>query len=260
MNKDISTFANGEFRLSVETHPEDGFRVEAPGLARALGFREAFDLLRTIPAEEKGSELVRTPGGDQQLGYLTEAGFYRALGQRQASRIKDELIRGKVERFQSWVYGEVLPTIRKTGSYTVTAAPVPELSEDEIVHRALQITSAKVTMLEAKVAEDAPKVDAYDSFMEADGTYSIGRVAKMLGRSQNKLFADLRNERVLIAKGHMHNTPYQQYMHHFQVTPYSYERRDGSIGCSYTTTVQPSGVEFIRRRLGVAPALMAVSS
>ena len=140
-----------------------------------------------------------------------------------------------------------------------TAKPVQELTEDEIVHQALQIQTRKVKELEAKVIEDAPKVDAYESFMDADGTESIGNVAKMLGLSQNKLFDRLRNAGILIAKGHMRNTPYQQYMHHFRVTPYSYERRDGTMGCSYTTTVQPSGVDFIRRKLCIPHVQMAVT-
>lgn len=126
--------------------------------------------------------------------------------------------------------------------------------EPSFEEKTLEVLSGLKQMVEAKdeqIAELSPKADAYESFMNADGTYSIGRVAKMLGRSQNKLFADLRNAGVLIAKGHMHNTPYQKYMQHFKVTPYSYERRDDTIGCSYTTTVQPSGVEFIRRKLGV---------
>lgn len=105
--------------------------------------------------------------------------------------------------------------------------------------------------LEAQAQIDAPKADAYDSFIGADGTYSVGSVAKMLGTSQNKLFTELRNHGVLIGKGHMRNTPYQQYMHHFTVKAYSYTRSDGNEGTSYTTRVQPSGVDFIRKKLDV---------
>lgn len=128
-------------------------------------------------------------------------------------------------------------------------APTP--TGPELMARALIEANNVLEAKDEKIAVLEPKADAYEAFMNADGTYSIGRVAKMLGRSQNKLFAELRNAGVLIAKGHMHNTPYQRYMHHFKVTPYSYERKDDTIGCSYTTTVQPSGVEFIRRKLGV---------
>lgn len=54
-----------------------------------------------------------------------------------------------------------------------------------------------------------------------------------------------------IAKGAMYNTPYQQYMQHFEVIPHEFERSNGEIGCSYTTYVQPSGIDFIRKRLGL---------
>ena len=129
-------FTNGEFALEL-LPAGDSFKVAAPGLARALGMREAFDLLRPIPEDEKGSELVRTPGGEQRIGVVTEAGFYRAIGQRQAARITDPEIRSKVERFQSWVYGTVLPEIRKTGGYSSR----PALTDDEIVAQALAITT-----------------------------------------------------------------------------------------------------------------------
>lgn len=126
-----------------------------------------------------------------------------------------------------------------------------ELSEDEIVHRALQITARKIKELESKIADDAPKVDAYDRFIDADGTYSVGAVAKILGRSQNKLFTDLRSNGILIAKGAMRNTPYQRYMHHFAVKATEFERSDGTFGTSYTPRVQPSGIAFIARKLGL---------
>ena len=44
-------------------------------------------------------------------------------------------------------------------------ASVPALTEQEIVHQALQITARQVKELEAKVAEDAPKVDYVDRFV-----------------------------------------------------------------------------------------------
>lgn len=105
--------------------------------------------------------------------------------------------------------------------------------------------------LEAENRELAPKAEAFDSFLDASGKYGVGAVAKMLGTSQNKLFRELRNRGVFIAKGAMRNTPYQQYMHHFEVIPHEYERSSGEIGCSYTTYVQPSGIDFIRRKLGL---------
>lgn len=103
--------------------------------------------------------------------------------------------------------------------------------------------------LEAENKVLTPKAEAFDAFLDATGKFGVGAVAKMLGKSQNWLFRELRNRDVFITKGSMRNTPYQKYMHHFEVLPHEYERSNGEIGCSYTTYVQPSGIDFIRRRL-----------
>lgn len=105
--------------------------------------------------------------------------------------------------------------------------------------------------IEAQMRELEPKAESYDRFISGDGTYSVGNVAKILGLSQNKLVDLLRNEGVFIAKGAMRNTPYQRYMHHFVVRAYEFMRSDGTSGTSYTTKVQPSGLEFVSRKLGL---------
>ena len=105
--------------------------------------------------------------------------------------------------------------------------------------------------LEAKNKELEPKAEAYSSFIEADGKCSIGAVGKMLGIGQNKLFRELRNRRVLISKGNMRNTPYQHYMHHFEVKAYTITHSDGTESVRHTTYVQPSGIDFIRKKLGL---------
>lgn len=121
-------FNNGEFELRVR-EDGDSFIVEAPGLARALGVRDATNMLRSIPDEEKGSSIASTPGGDQEVLHVKEPGFYRAIGQRQAARIKNESVRAQVVRFQNWVYREVLPAIRRNGSYELPNTR-PELADD----------------------------------------------------------------------------------------------------------------------------------
>jgi len=119
-NAEIQPFTNGEFNLEFIPNG-DSFKVIASGLARALGFQSARDLVRTIPDDEKGYALVPTPGGDQRVFVVTEAGFYRSLGQRQVARIRDLSVRESVRRFQSWVYGDVLPSLRRASTQAPTA-------------------------------------------------------------------------------------------------------------------------------------------
>lgn len=98
----------------------DTFEVVAADVAKGLEVKDANTLLRSIPAEETCTALVRTRSKNgveqaRQVETLTEGGFYRAVGQRQTGRIKDPAVRERVEEFQSWVFNEVLPTIRRTG-------------------------------------------------------------------------------------------------------------------------------------------------
>ena len=122
----IERFTNAEF--DIEVLPRSGsFIVLASGLAKGLGFAEARDMLRSVPDEEKGSETapIRSANGVEQrrdVQYVTEPGFYRVIGQRQTARIKNDVIRAHVERFQSWIYHDVLPSLRAHGQYTT---PVP---------------------------------------------------------------------------------------------------------------------------------------
>lgn len=120
----------------------------------------------------------------------------------------------------------------------------------ELIQIAMNAETERLA-LEAKNKELEPKADAYDEFIDATGKYNIGAVAKMLGKGQNWLFRELRNRGVLIAKGAMRNTPYQQYMHHFEVKAHTFDRSNGEQGVSYTTYVQPSGINFIRKKLGL---------
>lgn len=117
---EIQPFANDEFRLDL-IPDGDSFNVIASSLARSLGFRDAWRLTQSIPKGEKGYTIASTPSGEQRVLVVTEPGFYRALGQRQTARIPDPTIRASVERFQSWVYGDVLPSLRRASTQTPTA-------------------------------------------------------------------------------------------------------------------------------------------
>jgi prophage antirepressor-like protein len=142
-SRGLERFANSEFNIELIPHG-DSFKVVASGVAHALGFHSARDMLRTVPDNEKGWELAPTPGGEQEVHILLEPGFYRVIGQRQAKRIPDEAVRNQVERFQSWVYADVLPNLRKHGRYeaalvtapkeiTAAAGPLPYREQAEIL-------------------------------------------------------------------------------------------------------------------------------
>lgn len=64
--------------------------------------------------DEKGTAIVSTPGGEQEVLTVNEPGLYRLIFK----------CRKKVaKRFQRWVFHDVLPSIRKTGKYELAQAP-----------------------------------------------------------------------------------------------------------------------------------------
>lgn len=193
----VQPFDNGEFHLDMTVAPDGSFTVQAPGLATALGVRDAHNLLRVIPGPEKGYSLVSTPGGDQQVGFVTEAGFYRAIGQRQAARVSDPAVRASVERFQSWVYGKVLPQVRRTGSY----GTAPELTGPQLLAHAVIEAQRVIDEQAQALAVAAPKAEAFDAFLSTTGDYSVRDAAHVLSRHHDILTGEKRLRDWMIAAG-----------------------------------------------------------
>lgn len=219
-------------------------------LCKILGLGNRAMVANRLDEDMKGVSQIDTPGGQQSVTVVSEPGMYEVV-------IRSD--KPEATAFRRWITTDVLPQIRKTGSYSRFDDQIPKTLPEALVAYAQEIKAKEAAI--AYAAELEPKADAYQAFLNSDGTYAIGAVAKFLGRSQNKLFDELRNHQVLISKGSMRNTPYQRYMHHFRVSAYTYPRSDGTTGTSYTTTVQPSGVEFIRRKLQLpAPLFDAIEA
>lgn len=207
----------------------------AADIARILGYRMASDMTRRLDPEDRGTRPVRTPSGEQQMTVINEPGLYDAVLGSQVPGARN---------FKRWVTREVLPTIRKTGGYGGGIATMPLSQQLAIAAEAAR----RAEELEALRAIEAPKAEAFDDFMNADGAYSMDAAAKSLadvtgGMGRNKLFAWLRDRKVLMSQ----NRPYQQYAHLFKVVAGSYEDRNGVTHTTYTTYVRPAGLEAMRR-------------
>lgn len=86
----------------------------------ALGIADIRTTLRSFTAKEKGRHTVPTLGGEQKMVLVSEQGLYRLIFQSRKKSAK---------AFQTWVFAEVLPAIRKTGKYEVDS-DVEDLDED----------------------------------------------------------------------------------------------------------------------------------
>ena len=120
-------------------------------VAAVLDYSEASAMTRTLDDDEKGLHTVQTLGGDQQLVTINESGLYSAILKSRKPEAK---------RFKKWVTSEVLPSIRKTGSYTPapTTNPVAQgLESLEVLARFLNVApSGRITMARAYLESSAP--------------------------------------------------------------------------------------------------------
>lgn len=122
MNQQLAPFdfEGRQVRIVTDAQGEPWF-VAADVLSTISLDRKA---LERLDDDEKGVNSIHTPGGVQEMTTVNEPGLYAlVLGSRKA----------EAKRFKRWVTHEVLPTIRKTGSYAVPAiAPLPAPTQDRV--------------------------------------------------------------------------------------------------------------------------------
>ena len=83
-------------------------------LCEVLHIKNSRDAISRLDADEKDVALTYTLGGAQQVQIVNESGLYTLI-----LRCRDAIKPGSVSyRFRKWVTSEVLPSIRKTGSYS----------------------------------------------------------------------------------------------------------------------------------------------
>ena len=111
MKNELKIFENkafGKVRV-IERNNEPWF--VGKDVAEALGYSQPAKAIREhVKDTHKGVSEMDTPGGRQQIIIIDEAGLYSLV------------LRSKLpaaEAFQEWVVAEVIPSIRKTGSYSV---------------------------------------------------------------------------------------------------------------------------------------------
>lgn len=121
-----------------------------------------------LAPDMKGVRRVDTPGGKQSLTVVSEAGMYEVVIRSD----KPEAI-----AFRRWITSEVLPAIRKTGSY----GTAPALTEDQIVRQALAITHRDLEAAKAQLELAAPKAAYVDTFVADEDLRILRNVAKSLG-------------------------------------------------------------------------------
>ncbi|BCZ48912.1 hypothetical protein psyc5s11_49790 [Clostridium gelidum] len=153
------------------------------------------------------------------------------------------------EKFEAWIFDEVLPCIRKTGMYATD-----ELLDnpDLLIAAATKLKEERKARLEAenKVKVLEPKGQFYDDVAGSKEGVEMGQVAKVLGirgMGRNNLFSLLRDKKIF----DRNNIPYQQYVDlgYFRVLEQKYTVHGGETKINIKTMVFQKGIDFIRKKI-----------
>lgn len=163
-------------------------------------------LVRHVPKKWKGLNPIHTLGGVQKLNCLSEQGVYFVIARSD---------KPKALPMQEWIAGEVLPSIRKTGSYSVRPAkPVmalPDFNDPVAAARAWADAKEREIQAAQQLAIAAPKAAFVDRFIVAEGLYGFRQVAKMLRAKENEFSRWLQDEGIMYRLGGK-LTPYDQHL------------------------------------------------
>ena len=181
----LQVFENSEFG-KVRTYMESNGEITFSGAdsARALGYADTAKAVKQH-CKEKGWAFhpVLTPGGMQKIRFISEGNLYRLITHSELP---------EAQRFESWIFDEVLPSIRKTGSYTMPNKPDPKIRQQEAEARIRNAKSrqANTYLKIAQTAKLAGAPDTYQMILCSHAAESLaGKMILPLPKSEEETYS-----------------------------------------------------------------------
>ena len=203
---EIRIFENENFGSvrTVEIEGEPWF--VGRDIALALGYARPENAVKThVEDDDKTTTLIQGSGSNykSKVIIVNESGLYALIFGSQLSGAKE---------FKHWVTSEVLPSIRRTGSYSMD---IPQ--DYPTALRALADECEKNQKLEAKIALDAPKTRFADCVADSPELSYVSELAKVLKQNginigRNRVFEWLREHEYIMKTGSKYNEPTQKAM------------------------------------------------
>lgn len=163
-----------------------------------------------LDEDEKGVHTMDTPGGQQEMSIVSEAGLYSLILRSRKPEAK---------AFKRWITHEVLPAIRRHGAYLTPDMVEKVISDPDTIIRLatdLKTEREKRIALEAQAEADRPKVVFAESIEVAKTSILVGEMAKLIKQAtgydigQNRFFDWLRDSGYLHKGGSQRNMPTQR--------------------------------------------------
>ena len=193
MKTKIQIFRNeqfGEIRTMVDEKGEPWF--VGKDVAKMLGYSNTRDSLKKhVDEDDKTTVAICDTGSNykSQAVIINESGLYSLV---LASKLP------QAKAFKRWVTSEVLPQIRKTGGYIpLKDQDGRELTDLEIMCRAMEIMQKSIEQKEQLIADLQPKADYVDEVLDAVDCLTMTQVAKGLGMTVHDLTTRLLQDGII---------------------------------------------------------------
>ena len=240
---ELQLFSNPEFgQVRTFTEPDGKTLFCGADVARALGYKSPKD---AILAHAKGAVKRRTltNGGEQELSFIPEGDIYRLAARSQLP---------SADKFERWIFDEVLPSVRKTGSYSIEQSKLP--CDYPAALRALADEAEQRMLLEAKIEKDEPYTTVGKTIETVQNAIKMDMFAKFVqntykGLGRNRMFQLLRDKKVLYQYGGV-TMPLQDYMNrgYFVVKESTYTQ-GGMTNTRPTILITGKGQVWLAKKL-----------
>ena len=206
----------------------------AKDVAGALGY---VDTINAVKQHCKGvvKYHLRSGGQIRQMSIIPEADLYRLI-------LRSKL--PSAEKFQDWVTEEVLPAIRKTGSYNL-----PDFNNPAEAARAWADMYEKRIAAEQKVIEMQPKAEYFDMLVDRKTLTNFRDTAKEFKIKQNKFINWLLDNEFIYRAGKKGELkPYSKFVENglFELKEFTKEHKSG-----VQTLITAKGRETFRLLLNI---------
>lgn len=236
---DIQVFNNEQFG-SLRTYEEDGqILFCGKDVATSLGYKNTNDAMKKHCKGVAKRYPLQTAGGVQEFVFITEPDLYRLI-------VHSKL--PTAEKFERWVFEEVLPSIHRTGGYMIAKQ---DETPEQIMARAVLVAQDTIERQKKQLEELKPKALFADAVAASDGTCLVGELAKMLKQNgvsigQNRLFSWMREHGYLGKTGSNRNVPTQRAMEQglFRIKETAVTHSDGHVTINRTPKVTGKGQRY----------------
>lgn len=246
MDNKLQVFKNNEFGQVRMVEVDGKPYAVGSDVSKALGYAIPHKAVRD---NCKGvlTWNILTKGGKQEALIIPEGDIYR-LVVKAADQSRNSKIKAKAEKFEKWIFDEVIPELRRAGSYAVKGNSI----------QAIKLVNQQVGALLGTVGEIDERVD----YLEDNMTVDFSQQRRLQNKAKSKALENLggiessayKNKSI---RSKVFSGIWRDYKDYFMIGSYRDTlKKEFDKGMEFLTNWQPQGkllreVEEVNKQLNL---------